>query len=437
MRILLLAYSCEPGRGSEPESGWNWATRLAEEHDVYVISHPHNQSGVARANVSDINPRLHITFTGTGLPRRLDVWARDTQPEGLELMINYMFWQLSSYAVARRMLRQTRFDIVHHVTWGTVEGLTLGWALGPPFILGPVGGAQVAPWRMRRYFGMAWPREMVRSARVKNLYLNPWARVAARKAKVVFAANRETTTALKNLGARDVRLMPTAAVMPEWAPSQLPPRRENSTPIVVWVGRFEPRKAPALAIEAVARAMPESRMKLVMIGDGELLPECRQLAARLGIAGDVHFTGQISRQDVARYLALADIFIFTSLRDTFAAAPLEAMAYGLPVVALNHQAVVLLPDQAVLKVEVTEPDAVVASLAGSLVRLLRSEELRRSMGEAGWATVQQSHLWTHRVDGARVAYEELVGAHPQPMTSLRCETNPHPRVAPDHSRDGQ
>jgi glycosyltransferase involved in cell wall biosynthesis len=437
MRILLMAYSCEPGRGSEPESGWNWATRLADEHDVYVISHPHNQPGVARAMVDGTNPRLHITFAGMGLPRRLNAWARDTRPEGLELMIDYMVWQLTSYPAARRLLRQARFDIVHHVTWGTIEGLTLGWALGPPFILGPVGGAQVAPWRMRRYFGRAWPREIARSARVKNMYLNPWARVAARSAKVVFAANLETARAVKNLGAQDVRLMPTAAVMPEWAPRQLPCRIANLTPIVLWLGRFEPRKAPALAIEAAARAMRESRMQLWMIGDGELLPECRRLAARLGVASEVQFLGRISRQDVAKHLAQSDIFIFTSLRDTFAAAPLEAMAYGLPVVALDHQAVLLLPDEAVLKIPVTEPDAVVTGLAEGLVTLLRSEDLRRSMGEAGWMSVQQGHLWTHRVEAARRAYEEFVGAHQQQATSLFDPNYVHPRVAEDHLHDAQ
>jgi len=220
-------------------------------------------------------------------------------------------------------------------------------------------------------------------------------------------------------------------------PPHLPRRTIGSSPIVVWLGRFEPRKAPALAIEAAARAMRQSQMQLWMIGDGELLPECRQLAARLGIAGEVRFLGRVSRRDVAQHLAQAHIFIFTSLRDTFAAAPLEAMAYGLPVVALDHQAVVLLPDEAVLKIAVTEPDAVVASLAEGLLTLLESEDLRRSMGEAGWASVQQGHLWTQRVDGARYAYEEFVGTGPQRATSLLDPNYLHPRIAEDQLHDGQ
>ena len=40
-RILLSAYACEPGKGSEPAVGWMWATELAGlGHEVWVITGP-------------------------------------------------------------------------------------------------------------------------------------------------------------------------------------------------------------------------------------------------------------------------------------------------------------------------------------------------------------------------------------------------------------
>src|SRR3954451_21643830 len=115
MRVLLMAYSCEPGRGSEPESGWNWATRLAQYYEVYVITHPHNRVGVNRALANACNPRLHVEFAK--LPRWLDAWGAGGDPSGIALIFNYMLWQVSSYLVARRLLRRLKFDVVHHVTW--------------------------------------------------------------------------------------------------------------------------------------------------------------------------------------------------------------------------------------------------------------------------------------------------------------------------------
>jgi glycosyltransferase involved in cell wall biosynthesis len=261
---------------------------------------------------------------------------------------------------------------------------------------------------MRRYFGKAWATELVRNLRVKALELNPWARLAAHRAELVLAANLETRDALRRLGARDVRLMPGSAVMPEWAPRDHPLRVARAAPVVVWVGRLEPRKAPHLAIEAFARAWRTCPAELWMIGDGPLLSSCRALADRLGVSADVHFLGRLSRQDVAERLACADVFLFSSLRDSFAAAPLEAMAYGLPVVALDHQGVRLLPEEAVIKVPISRPTGVVADLSEALVRLIRSEELRRSMGAAGWRHAREKHLWTHRVHDARQMYQDLL-----------------------------
>jgi short-subunit dehydrogenase len=44
MRILLSAYACEPGRGSEPGVGWHWATELARlGHEVAVITRSNNR----------------------------------------------------------------------------------------------------------------------------------------------------------------------------------------------------------------------------------------------------------------------------------------------------------------------------------------------------------------------------------------------------------
>ena len=43
-RILLSAYACEPGKGSEPEVGWMWATELAAAgHEVWVITRAANR----------------------------------------------------------------------------------------------------------------------------------------------------------------------------------------------------------------------------------------------------------------------------------------------------------------------------------------------------------------------------------------------------------
>jgi len=37
MRVLLSAFACAPGEGSEPGVGWEWSQRIAQRHEVWVL----------------------------------------------------------------------------------------------------------------------------------------------------------------------------------------------------------------------------------------------------------------------------------------------------------------------------------------------------------------------------------------------------------------
>ncbi|MDB4305849.1 hypothetical protein N9927_04115, partial [Akkermansiaceae bacterium] len=45
-RVLMSAYSCEPGKGSEPEVGWRVATEMAKHADVHVITRANNNVAI-------------------------------------------------------------------------------------------------------------------------------------------------------------------------------------------------------------------------------------------------------------------------------------------------------------------------------------------------------------------------------------------------------
>src|SRR6267154_498200 len=46
LQVLLSAYSCEPGKGSEPEVGWQWARQMARWHDVTVLTRANNEASI-------------------------------------------------------------------------------------------------------------------------------------------------------------------------------------------------------------------------------------------------------------------------------------------------------------------------------------------------------------------------------------------------------
>lgn len=92
-------------------------------------------------------------------------------------------------------------------------------------------------------------------------------------------------------------------------------------PILLYVGRVAVEKN----IEAFLQ-LPLPGSKFV-VGDGPQLPSLRQKYPH------VHFVGMKHGEELARYYAAADVFVFPSLTDTFGLVMLEALACGVPVAA--------------------------------------------------------------------------------------------------------
>lgn len=101
-------------------------------------------------------------------------------------------------------------------------------------------------------------------------------------------------------------------------------------PKIAMVARFSPPKDHTLLLRALAplRHLP---WELVLVGDGPLLPEVKELAHNLGIAHRVNFLGK--RLDVPQILSSAQIFVLVSKWEGLPISLLEAMRAGLPVVA--------------------------------------------------------------------------------------------------------
>jgi len=106
--------------------------------------------------------------------------------------------------------------------------------------------------------------------------------------------------------------------------------------VLISIGRLAQEKNwPVLlqAVKKVFRKHPD--LRVVIIGDGVEKRNLQELAAELGIAERVTFTGEVSFSEVPAYLKAADLFAFASITETQGLVTMEAMAAGLPVVAVN------------------------------------------------------------------------------------------------------
>jgi len=106
--------------------------------------------------------------------------------------------------------------------------------------------------------------------------------------------------------------------------------------ILISVGRLAPEKNWEILLQAFAKVYPEHpNLRLVLIGDGTAKESLQELAYDLGISERVTFTGSLPFEEVPAYLKAADAFSFASITETQGLVTIEAMAAGLPVVAVD------------------------------------------------------------------------------------------------------
>ena len=106
--------------------------------------------------------------------------------------------------------------------------------------------------------------------------------------------------------------------------------------VIVSAGRLAEEKNWVTLLNAFAITQKsQPNIRLVLIGDGPQSEALKQLAGELGITDRVLFTGKIPFTDVPSYLKAADLFAFASITETQGLVTLEAMASGLPVVAVD------------------------------------------------------------------------------------------------------
>ncbi len=105
-----------------------------------------------------------------------------------------------------------------------------------------------------------------------------------------------------------------------------------SGPLIVTVGALTVRKGQALAIEAL-KDLPG--VTLALIGDGPDRARLAKLAREAGLADRVRFTGSINHEEIARWLAAADVMVLPSASEGLANAWVEALACGTPVVTTD------------------------------------------------------------------------------------------------------
>ena len=378
MKILINAYACSPGMGSEPGMAWNWVSNLAKFCELYIIT-----EGEFRDKIEEVVPMLeqgknmHFYYNPVSDEIRKMCWNQGDW----RFYKFYREWQWKTYLMAMDICSKEKIDVLHQLNMIGFREPGYLWKLsqenGVPFVWGPIGGLKQFPTAYLKGAGL----KMKLFNRLKN-FLNVWqlkhdkrVNEAFKTAKVLVSSIPDSYRAIKKCkGLESVVIPETGCFLSENIPTD---RFDEKEFHIMWVGKFDFRKQLPLALRAVAIAgNPNIVLDVYGSGSDEQVGSAKRLVDAMGINGRVIWHGNQPNDVVMNAMRKAQLFFFTSVSEDTSTVVLEAVSNRLPVLCFDACGMAAVIDNKVgRKVALFEP----IMSAHEFARLLNELEHDRTL----------------------------------------------------------
>lgn len=321
-KVAMIAFACEPGRGSEPGVGWEWLRTAAESVDVVLYTRADGHGGTIENALAD---------QGLGGVEVVEVsthWDGMTSHPG-HLYLRYLLFLMRAQRLLAQRIASDEIELVHHITYAS-DWLPSVRSGTVPLIWGPVGGATKTPRELRSYLSKSAKFRDVLRSMISDTFRRAFAKRTIRDASLCLALNSDTAAVLSCLGAQRVIVAPNAIIEDADKPARDTGARPTGTFTAVYAGRILEWKGIAIALQAFEQRNA-NRWVLHVYGEGVDREKLEAQASELGLSGVVKFMGSVRRQILFDSMLKADAFIFPSLHDSSPWVVAEAAAAGLPV----------------------------------------------------------------------------------------------------------
>ena len=175
--------------------------------------------------------------------------------------------------------------------------------------------------------------------------------------------------------------------------------------VIVYAGQIIRGKGVDVLIESLARV--QEPFECYILGEGSHRPACERLVRRLGLAERVRFCGFVPREELAKYYRDCSVAVVSSVwPEPFGMVGIEAMRYGLPVVAFDAGGIKewLIDGYNGYLVPWMDRDRYAARVG----ELLRDKLLARSLGESGRKLAAEIYDFSNYINGLESLFARLI-----------------------------
>lgn len=395
MRVLLLAYECNPDWPSLPAVAYKYTCALSDYVDITLVTHSENRLNIEREGIGKAKV-IYIDMDWISVPlESLGRVLRGGSNVGWTIRValtypSYLAFELAVWKRFKQALRDGEFDLVHRVTPMTPTLPSPMAKLSPvPFLLGPLNG------------GLPWPKEFAKEqgaerewlSSLRNAYrLMPYYRSTYSCSTAILAAFDHTIADLPAAVQSKAINFPEVGLDPNLFSPPNRPQHQQMT--ILFAGRLVPYKLPEVVIRAFAASKTLQQHRLVVVGEGPEKPKLEKIVDEQGLNTCVELVGWKSQAEVGELMRQADILAFPSIRELGAGVVVEAMACGMACVVVDYGGcATLIGADRGIKIELGNFEHLVQRFIEELEQLVSDPDRVAHLGNAAYYHAMAYYPW--------------------------------------------
>lgn len=407
-KVLINAYACCPGMGSEQGMAWNFITNIAKCCEVFVITEAEYQLQIEeylqcekRKEETEIWHRMHFYFVPIG--------DTEEESENIRKMCwnqgdwrfyrYYSRWQEKILPIAETVITENAIDIMHQLNMVGFREPGMLYKINErrekigekhiPLIWGPSAGFGSIPFAFMTGGGVKFTAFYLLKNFLNKVQLrwHPRVRRMVKESDALIAATPEMKAGFLKYYGKDVLLMSETGVMLSAAAGEKRQGNDNRDGSfkLLWVGRFMYTKQLPLALETMKLLKEYDKIELHIVGkavNDDETEHMHKMAKDMGISDSVVWYGQIPNDEVQKLMRECDVFFFTSIFEATSTVVLEAITNNLPVVCFDRCGFGPIVDESIgRKIPCLSPQQAVKDFAQEIVYLYNNRVLLRKMGD--------------------------------------------------------
>lgn len=339
-KILVLAYQVSPTKGSEFSVAWNYILHMSKNNHLVVL---YGVSDEHLGEMSEMQEYLkrdtisNVKFVGVETNKKIEIF-NFLNRKGI---FNYSFylafneWQKLAFKKAKEVIEEEDIDVVHYL--GPIGYREPGylWKLNLPYIWGPVGGTYSVPASLMKAVDASGKLKLGFRKVANWIQLNykKSLKKAIESTDVLLAATTYDQRKLVEKFDKKVYYLPENGITQDLIHPSVNYFSEKLN--IIWIGRIDANKALILLLVALTKVKNQN-ISLEVLGTGNLKEQMQKFADVNNINHMINWHGSVPRDQVMKLLSSAHLHVLTSLTEANTTVIWEAMASGVPSMALDH-----------------------------------------------------------------------------------------------------